>query len=205
VRAPGFEPWWVSSHRTILPLDYRPNRESLSVLELGVLARHPIVLVGRIGPSSSLAQVQFKSRHLARDGPCTEGNLGWSWIFVEGFSSGARREAALPSSSLWWQLPIQSRIVESSWSGYNLGACLDLIKGSSSYRGLSRPRVEGLSRVSDCNCKLILIYHHCYCLFGILIYHSYLALSSYTALLIIWIRSDIICELKLLLWDLSLY
>jgi hypothetical protein len=24
VRAPGFEPCWVASHRTILPLDYKP-------------------------------------------------------------------------------------------------------------------------------------------------------------------------------------
>jgi hypothetical protein len=26
VRAPGFEPWWVASHWTVLPLDYKPNR-----------------------------------------------------------------------------------------------------------------------------------------------------------------------------------
>jgi hypothetical protein len=26
VRAPGFEPWWVVSHGTVLPLDYKPNR-----------------------------------------------------------------------------------------------------------------------------------------------------------------------------------
>jgi hypothetical protein len=26
VRAPGFEPWWVVSHWTVLPLDYKPNR-----------------------------------------------------------------------------------------------------------------------------------------------------------------------------------
>jgi hypothetical protein len=26
VQAPGFEPWWVASHWTILPLDYKHNR-----------------------------------------------------------------------------------------------------------------------------------------------------------------------------------
>jgi hypothetical protein len=26
VRAPGFELWWVASHWTVLPLDYKPNR-----------------------------------------------------------------------------------------------------------------------------------------------------------------------------------
>jgi hypothetical protein len=26
VRAPGFEPWWVASHWTVLQLDYKPNR-----------------------------------------------------------------------------------------------------------------------------------------------------------------------------------
>jgi hypothetical protein len=28
VRAPGFEPWWVASHWTILPLDYKTNRKN---------------------------------------------------------------------------------------------------------------------------------------------------------------------------------
>jgi hypothetical protein len=27
VRAPGFELWWVASHWTVLPLDYKPNRQ----------------------------------------------------------------------------------------------------------------------------------------------------------------------------------
>jgi hypothetical protein len=26
VRAPGFEPWWVASHWTVLPLDYKSDR-----------------------------------------------------------------------------------------------------------------------------------------------------------------------------------
>jgi hypothetical protein len=26
VRAPGFEPWWVASYWTVLPLDYKLNR-----------------------------------------------------------------------------------------------------------------------------------------------------------------------------------
>jgi hypothetical protein len=29
VRAPGFEPWWVAFHWTILPLDYKPNHNDL--------------------------------------------------------------------------------------------------------------------------------------------------------------------------------
>jgi hypothetical protein len=28
VRAPGFEPWWVASHWTVLLLDYKSNRNS---------------------------------------------------------------------------------------------------------------------------------------------------------------------------------
>jgi hypothetical protein len=34
VRAPGFEPWWVASHWTVLPLDYKSNRNSHIILSL---------------------------------------------------------------------------------------------------------------------------------------------------------------------------
>jgi hypothetical protein len=30
VRVPGFEPWWVASPWTVLPLDYKPNRRKTS-------------------------------------------------------------------------------------------------------------------------------------------------------------------------------
>jgi hypothetical protein len=38
VRVPGFEPWWVASHQTILPLDYKTNhakRHKFGVLNIG--------------------------------------------------------------------------------------------------------------------------------------------------------------------------
>jgi hypothetical protein len=43
VRAPGFELWWVASHRTVLPLDYKLNRKELGIIALGKSWRAVVV------------------------------------------------------------------------------------------------------------------------------------------------------------------
>jgi hypothetical protein len=45
VRAPRFEPWWVASHWTVLPLDYKPNRSYGMCLSISC-RRHGWCLAG---------------------------------------------------------------------------------------------------------------------------------------------------------------